>query len=458
MASIVDTVGAQLEQVRPIMVELFESTDQISSLFKKNSKNITQLSRYLYRIPLQLYRGGNFRKYSADGGTLGKGTGMKVTSLQAGYFYSIRMYRVTDEQVDLSKNTKQSVVDVLAKTLSDAMLECAADDDIAIHGDGTGRLTGLSSDTNGTTTLVFAGATDTLRTAKLREGMTVDVWSADGSTKRALADTTQGPLYIVSIDEGTQTVTLNTTVTAIAATDILAIPDADAYGPTTLVTGSAGWPATSALTTAGGLTGDSFRHGIPYAHNADTSSYYLGKQRSAIPQLTPVRINGKGQPLTFAHGLLGLDKIRKKRNPEVAKGMIGIFPMAQRAVIFDAGVVITNKTITGDFGKSTDLMPNNHDYTSTFDYCQMTSYVSKRQPNDRVDFCNLKNWGRAEVFPGIRPYEKAGKTVFEGRGSDGTISAYQEFGFQSAYDFVCFDPGAEMYFDALEVPAGYQSA
>lgn len=31
------------------------------------------VSRYLYRIPIQIYRGGNFRKYNADSGDLGTG-------------------------------------------------------------------------------------------------------------------------------------------------------------------------------------------------------------------------------------------------------------------------------------------------------------------------------------------------------------------------------------------------
>ena len=454
MADVRDTVAAQLEQVRNVMVELFEDSDQISAMFKKNSKNIKNLSRYLYRIPLMLYRGGNFHKYSANEGPLGKGTGMKLSSLQAGFIYSIRMYRVSDEQVDLSKNTKQSVVDVLATTLAGAATEAQCDDDISLHGDGTGKLTNSSSAVT-STTMTFNDATDKLGIARLREGMTVDVWDSTGATKRALTTPTDGPLTIIAIDDNSKQVTFNTAVTGIVAGDLLAFPDMEEYGPSSLTTFSSGWPASNALTTQGGLTGDSWRHGIYYAHDATSSNYYLGKQKSTIPQLIPTRINGAAQPLTYAHGLLGLDKLRRRRNQDASKGMVGIFPMAQRAQLFEVGTTILNRDVNGaNPGKNPDLMFTNHDYTATFEYCGMTCWVSKRQFNDRVDFCNLKNWGRAEVFP-IRPYEKGGRTVFEGRDGDGGLVAYQEFGWHTAYDFVCFDPGAEFYIDNLEVPSGY---
>lgn len=458
MATVVDTAAAMIEQVRPLLQSIYddsEISDQISALFKKNDKEIKNITRYLYRIPLLKYMGGNHHKYSANGGSLGTGTGMSVTNLTAGYIYTARIYRVTDEQVDLSQNTKQSVVDVMAKTLSDGMKAMQMDDDIALHGDGTGTLTNSSSATNGTTTLTFAGATDTLNTSKLKEGMVVDIWDSTLATKRAPSSGT-APTTIVAIDWSSYVVTLSQTIASLTQGDVLTVAGLDSYGPSTLVTAQSGWPATSALTTDGGLGGDSYRHGIYYAHDSTTSNYYLGKLKSTIPQIVPTRINGNAQSLTFAHVLLGQDKIRKRRDPDAVKGLIGIAPMAQRAQIFDIGTAISTRMLTSDkFGKSLDLMPENTGFTETFDIAGITTYVSKRQPNDRVDFCNPKNWGRAEVFP-TRPYTVGGKTVFEGReGSTGAVVAFQEFAFQSAYDFVCYDPGAEFYINNILIPSGY---
>jgi hypothetical protein len=459
MASVTSIMDAQLEQVSTILPELFEDTDQISALFKRNSKDITNLSRYLYRVPLMLYRGGSFAKYSANGGVLPTGTSMKVSSINAGYFYTIMMYRLSDEEIDLTKNSKQSVVNVLSKTLADAMDEAGTYDDISIHGDGSGKLTNSCSATTSTSMTLLATG-DNLGIARLREGMSVDVWDSTGATKRVLTVATDAPLRIESIDESTNTVTFNTAVTGITTGDLLALAGMDNYGPSALTSFSAGWPLTAARTNAPGLTNDSYRHGILYAHDATPANYYLGKQKSAIPQLMPVRINGKNQPVVFAHGLLGKDRLRRKRNPEVVNGLMGITSMAQRAQVWELGTNINQKITSGtEFGKSYDGLPSNDAYTDTFDFAGIKCYVSKRIANDRFDFVNLKNWGRAEVFPGIRPYvDLNGNKYFQVTDpSTGKKIAMTEFGFQSAYDFVCFDPGAEFYIDQLEVPAGYQT-
>lgn len=463
-ADVVNTVSAMLEQVDPICRDIFETSDQASAKFKKNAKNITNISRYLYRIPLKQYRGGTHSKYSANGGTLPNGSGMKLTSLQAGFIYTITMFRVTDEQVDLSQNTKQSVVDVMAQTLADGMMEAAVADDQWLHTDGTGELTMACSSISGTNTMVFAGATDTLGVSRLREGMAVDVWTYDGATKRAAG--TAAPIKIETIDYNTNTVVFDQNVTGLSAGngvggssgtgDLITFYGLDTYGPATLTSFSAGWPATSALTTSGGLTNDSGRHGLYYAHNFTNSNYYLGKLKSALPQIAPSSIDAVNQPLTFSHGFALQDKIRKRRSGAVAEKLQGIFPLAQRFKVFDIGVSLSTKIWNGNqFGTSVDTQPDNAKYTDTFNYCNMTCWVSKRQYNDRVDFVNLDNWGRAEVFP-LRPYKKPnGDTAFEGRASTGALAAYTEFGFQAAYDFVCFDPGQEGAIINLEVPQLY---
>ena len=457
-ADVINTAAAQLEQVRKILGEIYETSDQISALIKKNGEKIENVSRYLYRIPLEQYAGGTGAKYSANGGAFPIGTGMKITSLQAGYFYSVKWFRVTDEQVDTSKSTQQSIVNVMSKTLADGMVEAAVDDDVIFHTDGTGELTnvvgGQSSDSKPTTSsLTFNTAGDTLGISRLREGMVVDVWAQDGSAKRT-GITAGTVLNIETIAYDTNTVTFNQAVSDMVSGDLIAYNGLDSYGPSTLTSFSSGWPATSALT-ATGLTNDTFRHGLYYAHDFNNSNYYLGKLKSTLPQIAPTKINANSQGLQFWHGFALQDKIRKRRSGDAVKGLVGIFPMAQRSVVFELGVSIATKPLAGEqFGKSVDLLPSNSQYQDTFNFCDMPCYVSKRQFNDRVDFINPKNWGRAEVFP-LRPYEKGGQTLFPGRSSTGAVAAYSEFGFQSAYDYVAFDPGKEGAIVSLSVPANY---
>lgn len=450
--SVTDVVAAQIERVRNKLQPIFESSSEVAGMIKKAGGDKVEVSRYLYRIPLQQYRGGNFHKYNADGGSLGIGTGMSITSLQAGYITTVRSYRVTDEEKDTSSSSTQSVVNVFQKTLADAMTEAQIDDDITLHTDGTGILTGASSATNGTTTITFAGASDTLGINRLREGMCVDAWDATGATKRVPTSGT-APTFITSIDYTNKIVTLSQSIASLTVTDILAFPALDVYGPSTLVSFSSTWPG-GGLTNGPGLTGDSFRHGIYYANDATTSNYYLGKLKSTIPQLLATRVNASSSAFTFGMVLQGLDAVTQRRDKDATKGLKGICHMKQRQAIFQIGVNISNIYLKGgeSGGKMSDLMPNNIEYTDSFDLCGIPTMLSKRQYTDRIDFFNPSLYGRAQTHD-IRFKTVSGKTVFEVRGSDGTISASTEFHIEQAFDFVCYDSGTGFYVDSLAVPA-----
>lgn len=450
--SVTDVVQAQIERVRQKLQPIFESSSEVASMIKKAGGDKVDVSRYLYRIPLQLYRGGNFHKYNADGGSLGIGTGMSVSSLQAGYITTVRSYRVTDEESDTSATTAQSVVNVFNKTLADAMTESQIDDDITLHTDGTGILTNPSSASNGSTTLTFAGATDTLGINRLREGMCVDIWDTTGATKRAPSSGT-APTFITAIDYTGLVVTLSQSIAALASTDILTFPNLDIYGPSTLTSFSSTWPG-GGLTNGPGLTGDSFRHGVYYVNDATSSNYYLGKLKSTVPQLLATHISASGATFSFGTVLAGLDAITQRRDKTATQGIRGIAHMKQREAIFQIGVNISNIFLKpGDSqGKMPDLMPNNISYTDLFYLCGIPTMVSKRQFQDRIDFINPSIWGRVQTHD-VRFKTVTGRNVFEVRGSDGTISASREFHIEQAFDFVSYDSGCGFFVDTLKVPS-----
>ncbi len=450
--SVTDVVAAQIERVRQKLQPIFESSSELAGLIKKAGGDKVEVSRYLYRIPLQQYRGGNFHKYSADGGTLGIGTGMAITSLQAGYITTVRSYRVTDEERDTSATSAQSVVNVFQKTLADAMTEAQIDDDVTLHTDGTGELTLASSATNGTTTLTFAGASDTLGVNRLREGMCVDAWDATGATKRVPTSGT-APTFITAIDYAGKVVTLSQSIASLTATDLLAFPNLDVYGPAALTSFSSTWPA-GGLTNGPGLTGDSFRHGIYYANDATSSNYYLGKLKSTIPQLLASTVSASGAVFSFGLVLQVLDQLQQRRDKEITKGLRGVAHMKQRQQIFQIGINISNIFLKpGDSqGTMPDLMPKNIGYTDMFYLCGVPTIVDKRQYNDRIDLINPALYGRAETHP-IRFKTVSGKNVFEVRGSDGTISASSEFHIEQAFDFVDYDSGGGGFVSNLAVPS-----
>lgn len=447
MASVTDVVSAQIEKVRNKLETYFESSDQISGLIKKAGDDKVQVSRYLYRIPLQLYRGGTFTKYVADGGAFATGSGMKISHLTAGYFNTDLAYKITDEQQETSGASAQSAVNVFQKTLADAMVEAQVIDDIAFHTDGSGKLTGASSAKPSGTQLTFAGNTDYLGVGRLREGMYVDVWDSAGANKRA-----NGPYKIETIDYGNKIVTFASAPTGLTSTDLLAFAGMDAYGPATLVGNSSTWPG-GGTTSASGLTGDSFRHGFPYANDATTSNYYLGRLKSSMPQLMPTAVNASSSGLVFQHVNLVLDGIVQRRDKDVVKGLIGIAHMAQRTQVFNIGIAISNWQ-RGGSDKSIDVMPSNLGYDQTFDVCGVPCHISKRADRSRLDFINPKNWGRVQTHD-TKFKEVGGQTVFPVRDANGALNAAVEFHIIQGYDFVCYDPGAAGYCYGLSLPTGY---
>lgn len=449
--SVTLTVSAQLEKVRKVMVELYnEKSNNIADMIERAGPEKVTVSRYLYRMPIELLQGGNFHKINMDGGSLGIGTSLQLSHLEAGFISTARSYRVTDEQRSTSEDSTQSTVNVFERVMSRAIPAAKIDDDISLHGTGTGILTNSSSATNGSTTLTFAGATDTLGINRLFEGMTVDVWDSTGATKRAPSAGT-APTYILSIDYINNIVTLSQSIASLTLGDILAFPDLDVYGPSTLTSFSSTWPG-GALTNGPGLTGDSFRHGLYYANDITTSNYYLTRLKSTIPQLLPAYIDGTSSTITFDIVQKLLDQNIQKRGQQALKGLKGVFHMAQRRALFNEGVNISNWNRGQTSDKMPDLYPSNNMYDSTFDTCGVPCFISHRQYRSRVDYFVPADWGRAQTED-IHFKEVGGKNVFEVRNSDGTIATEVEFHVITEFDWACPDPGKGMYVDQMSVPA-----
>src|SRR5271166_982190 len=161
-ADVANTLQAQLEVVEPELQMLFEQTDQMAARVKKSGK-VQQISRYLWRLPLKLTNGFHYTKFSANGGSMFHGTSLTLSNLNAGYFYTNLGAQLTDEQLDTSQNTNQSVINVLSDSLANIMVEAGVMDDISFHQNGNGILTNPSSSVT-STTMTFNSSTDFLHT------------------------------------------------------------------------------------------------------------------------------------------------------------------------------------------------------------------------------------------------------------------------------------------------------
>lgn len=446
-------VETQLETVRDQLQVLFEQSDQLVRYLKTKIKD-RRISRYLWRAPLKLYQGGTFAKVIADGGVMPIGSNAVFNKLRGGYFYSALAFKITMEEEDTTASSEQSIVNIVNDTISNAMIELQCYDDITFHQDGTGKLTNAGSATNGTTTLTFAAVGDYLGINMLREGMAVDVWNSAGTTKRAGASAPI-PVRIIAIDYDAKTVTFNQTITGIQSTDILALRGMDAYGPAALTTYSSTWPATGSDS---GLGGDSFRHGFKYMNDSVSSDYYLGIQRSAIPQLIPTRVNAQNYPLDYDHFHQGIVKSIQRFDRNMWKNLFGIAHPAQRAALFNLGIAISSKLMTGtEFGNSLDMLPSNISYEDTFNMGGVTVYMSKRQDRSRIDYIAPEFIERLMVRDTDYFRTNDGKIMFEGRDpSTGQVVADQSFFLVQGYDYASTNPGVHVFIDSLNVPVGYE--
>ena len=444
-----DVYGAAIEKVSSKLQQYFEQTDQIAGLIKKSSQ-VETIGRRLYRFAALQFVGGSYQKFNPNSGDMGSGSGMKLGSFTSGYVNTNYVVEMSEDSIETSDKPGQSVVNVFATQLSKAMDEIRTMDDLCFHNDGTGKLTAASSATgswgSSLTTYTFASASDYIGINKLREGMYVSVWDSAASTLR-----TSGA-QIDHIDYNNKIAYLNSTVSGATTGDLLAFAQAESgVLGSSLASFSSSWPGTPS--TAGVLTGDSFRHGLFYANDATTTNYFLGTLKSANTQLIPATY-AASSALTFQMVQLCLDNLMKRRNPDIINGLVGVSSFAQRAQYQTLGINVTNWMRTKVEEAGIDQMPSNNAYATTYQMCGVPVYMSKRQHNDRLDFFNPKAWGRAQLHD-TKFHDRGGVKIFESRTSGGNVKAAWQFIIKQAYDFVPFDPGAGAYLSALSVPSGY---
>lgn len=426
---------AQIEKVRPKVQELFETTDTIAALIKKGGE-AEIVSEKLYRIPLVTYRGGSFRAFNADGGDMGPGTGLNVTNLEAGFVYTDYVVSLSKRAMDDTAKSEQAVINAFSYNFKNAMKELQATDDMVFHTNGTGVLTNASSATgtwsSGTqTSYTYASSTDYVGVSRMRPGNWVDVYNSTYTTNR-------GSYQIAQIDTLNKIVNLLGVVPGATAGDVIAV---SGLSPT-LQSFTSSWP----------LSGDSFRHGLYYFMDSNSSNYLLGQLKSNLPELLANNVVANGN-LAHVQGLILQDQIINRRDEDAFKGLIGISHMAQRAAVYNIGIALS-EWHRGKADKMIDVEPGGVEYSDTFPFVGITCKLDKRQDKSRMDFIIPKLWGRCMLHD-TKFHEVEGRTIFEGRTASGTVAAYVQFLLVQCFDYYCVDSGAQGFISSLVVPSGY---
>lgn len=444
-ASIVNSVSIQLEQVADIVERYWDHSTSLSSRLKP-SKTVAA-SRYLYRVPYQISSGGIMRKTDMNGGDMGTGNGPKYSNLTAGYFDSLYNFEITMEQKDYGESNGSAMDDVMSDILAQAFDQLDVYDNINLFGDGTGKYTNAASASPAANQLTFASATDTIGINRLITGMAVSVWDATGATKRA-----DGPYIIDDINYATKVVTFSANITGVASTDLLAVENVDAYGPSTLTSFSSTWPG-GGLTNGAGLTGDSWRHGLAYVNNTTGAHYYLGKLRSANNVLVPVQVAAASNALTFSMVELAKNNLIQKRDQTVLDGQLCVVHMCQRAQLQDT--VLAMSTFYRN-STSADIIDAQPKAEGDFMVSNVAFFADKRQDKARVDSFKADKWFRVEGHPTKWvDYGDGQKVRLMTVGSTGNAKSAYELKLKQKMDTGCSDPGGNFYIDGLAVPTNY---
>lgn len=430
MATNSDVINAQMEVVDPKLHEWFETSNKIVALVKKAAPS-HRVSSFVYpgtstaagfRIPIMVYRGGDFGVFSYDEGDLGDGSGMKLVAMTVGYFPTKIGFAVSSLAAEATATSQQAVVNVFRKQLGEGLKELQAYDDVSFHQDGTGVIAasdGLTAPT-GTTTYTLE---PNFGFQRLRLNQPVDVYQNDLTATRGTN------VRVASWNWAARTVTLSGTITGPALDDVLAF---------------AGMSPT--------LSVGSYQNGLYTFNNSAASGTTLGLNRANYPEIVSPYITASG-PLVPAHGLALKDQLIQRRDEEVLNGMIGIIHMAQRAAIYLSGIAIS-EWHRGASDKMIDITPSGSDYKTEVTWNDVKHYVSKRQDRSRVDWINPKLWGRVMIHE-TKFHEVEGRRIFELRGSNGNVKAGMRFFLIQAQNFYSADPGGGAFIGSLTLPPTY---
>jgi hypothetical protein len=468
MSDVRDIVSSMIETVSPNLEDYIQASSIFSDIVKGSEKAV-QVSRYGWRHPIKLYMGGASAKVSANGGSAGVfpvGTMMNITHIVGAYFTGIRSYRIPDEAIDATSTEGQARVRALGEQIADAMEGQGQEDDIALHTSGTGILTNNSSAPvpagggTASTTLTFGSATDYLRTARLRVGMSIDIWSSDLTTKR----TATQPLQIIAMDPSSGVVTLNQSVTVNNSAnspngDVITFVALDAYGPSTPVSFQSTYPQLGASFPQYGIGGDSWRHGLPYANDVTTTNYFFSRLKSTRPEFLCNRVNGNGNALDWAVGRIGQDKVTARFGTKQDPGnLVGLANTAQFFAIENLDIAASKIDVTGNKTTSTDLAAFQRKAGRSVSYCGVQFYLDPRMAQDRLDTFAKDCIYKIQLHPTqFVDGGDSGKNLFRVRASGGQPTSELEFYVKSAFDYAFTFPGKQFYADNLQVDSRYVS-
>lgn len=411
--------AVEVEKVRTVVKSAFDYDYLFYGSLKKKKPDV--ISSRDMRVPIRIRTGGKFRHFNPDGGNYGRGSGIAYEKATINVQHLLEAVEWTDLSEWSTDDERKAVLNSFKDGLSKALEELQRNVDSICMTDGTGTLGTVTTYSVGTGTgggdrLTLA--TDGFRARLVRFDMDVNIYNAALSTNR-----TPGAERTINFHD--------------LANNIIDVTPSLATGIATdkvVVSGLTAAPPVSVL-------------GIPYHHSNASSGTWLGLNRANFPEIRANRV-AAGGVLSLPHARLAMNKIGDRVGIEGRKAKYTAWTHpAQAAALEEIATLVTV------LNKMPDNGAVNMYYGDNMQLAGAPVKVSYSWDRTRIDFIG-DAWGRAEMRAADF-IKKNGKYIFEGRGTDGGVAAYNLIYPALSFNVYIDNPAEGAYIDTLTIPSGY---
>lgn len=408
----------ELERVRPKVPTLFDRDVTFYSTVEKRPVEV--ISKRDMRIPLNLRPGGYSGHYNPDGGNLGRGGAAVYDKAVINTVNLRHAIEWTDLANWATQGGRKAVIAGVKKQVADAMKDFRRFVDSLCMTKGSGVLGEVSAVSNAGGFDTVTLGTDGFGARLLRPGQKVTYYLANLSATR---HATEGVNTEITFYDIANKQIKTATTTGLAATDLVVAEGLSGANPVSM-------------------------YGVPYHYDSSSSGTWLGLARANNPEIRANRVNANGAfALPFPRLAInrmgdraGLDQLDKKLTAWMHPCQVQAYEEQGQLVS------IIQKTAKDE---SLDL------YFS--DNMQMAGAPVKKHfswDKKRIDFIASEIWGRAEM-KAADVYDVQGRTIFEARGSDGSVATSQMSYIVASFNLFIDNPALATYIDGLLVPTGY---
>lgn len=418
-------VANELERVRPNVPTLFDFDSEFYGMIEK--RDVETVSKRDMRIPLELRPGGRSGAFDSNGGDLGLGSGPTFDKALINTNDMRHAVQWTAQSDWATDDARKSVVNTFRHLLAKAMAEFRRNVDSWCMTDGTGVMAVVSavSTSGGKDTITCAGATDGFNVRLLRDDHSYSCYDTTLATRRnftgAPSSVPGGEAPIDLYDLANKQVRFNGTVPVQVGDKIVV----------------------SGLTT----TPPVWIFGLPYHHNAASSGFWLGLDRSLVPQIRANQVAAAGA-LALPFPRLALNKIGDRVGINQITKAVAFMHPCQKQAYEEIGQLVS----------MIYKQPKDEALDMYFgDNMQMAGAPVKcsySADKTRIDFVVADVWGRAEMHP-AGFYTVDGKRIFEVRGSSGGVATSSIFYITASFNLFVNNPAVCSYISGLTIPSGY---